>query len=194
MKKLLFFFTVLTMGLIAQSWDIERAISGVLPSTNYNSVNAVVKDAALNIVASSTQGVFYYKVKPSGTVLNSIQLDNSPAEYVQITEYGNQLHVLYKSGTTLKYKYSVNGSSWTGLYSNNVFSSTNNSGLVTIVEQDIIRATVAKDNRIYYYEFDRGDLTPSSSYFEVTDYTQFTTVGNKPSMIKNAGKVYVGYI
>ena len=193
MKKLLFLITVLTMGLMAQSWDIERAISGVLPSSNYNSVNAVVKDAALNIVASSAQGVFYYKVKPSGTVLSSVQLDTSPAEYVQISESYGQLHVLYKSGTTLKYKYSANGSNWATLTSPYVFSSTNNGGMVTIVEQDIIRATVAKDSKVFYYEFNRSNLS-LSYYKEITDYTQFTTVGNKPSMIINAGKVYVGYI
>lgn len=196
-KKILVLFLIMTAYLFGQSWNNTV-------TTSINEPNAVKMDLFTNkdgnhlVVQNSnaSNSIRYYLLNSSGSIVRSATIETSGgAEFPYISGDKDKVYVVYKLGSNLKLKKSINaGQSWTTLDDMGVGNNICN-GVDIVYDYRGLHVVYAmqdngNDYETYYYRINSNDQWVD--YKIVTDYDA-NEVGGFPSVAVSDNRIHIGY-
>jgi len=143
--------------------------------------------------SNASNSIKYYLLNSSGILIRSATIETSGGtEFPNISGDNDKVYIVYKLGSSLKFRKSTNaGISWTNAVNQDVGSNTCN-GVDIVYNDDGLHVVYAmKDNGSYYETYYR--IISSDTWGSREDVTSGSEVGGFPTIAVSSNRIHVGY-
>ncbi len=195
MKKMLFFFLVISTYIFSQGWN--SIVTTSIYEPNAEKIDLFTNKDGNHIVVQNSNGsnsIKYYLLNSSGSLVRSATIESSGgAEFPNISGDDEKIYLVYKLGEYLRFKKSTDaGSSWGNAVNQSIGSNTCNGVDIVYNIYGLHVVYAMRDNYPdyeTYYRLISNDQWGGIEY--VTGYQD--EVGGFPSVAVSENMVHVSY-